>query len=185
MLWRGHAIKVLSPGAALVHTAVHQFLEHRAEIRWRWLLDIDQLVRGRPDYHLSPVDWQRVAADADAAGVLPAVQAALRLVARDLATPLPPPALDLLAQESDPAQRQMARHIANPHRSTAGKVLLNAQNTPGWRQKTAVVLPTLFPHPTYMIQRYHIHHRALLPFYYLARLLKGAVTALKPINRKP
>ncbi|GIK56063.1 MAG: nucleotidyltransferase family protein [Chloroflexi bacterium] len=182
--WRGQLLRVLSPGAALVHTAVHQFLEHRAEIRWRWLLDIDQLVRGRPAYHLSPVDWQQVAADADAAGVLPAVQAALRLVARELATPLPEPALTLLAQESDPAQCQLARYIANPHRSTAGKVLLNAQNTPGWRQKTAVILPTFFPHPTYMMQRYHIRHKALLPIYYLARLLKGAVTALKPVIRK-
>lgn len=182
---RGQSVKLLSPGAALVHTAVHQILEHRAEIRWRWLLDIDQLVRGRPDYHLLPTDWPQVAADADAAGVLPAVQAALRLVARELATPLPPPALDLLAQESDAAQRQMARHIANPQRSPVGKVLLNAQNTPGWRQKTAVILPTLFPHPNYMMHRYHIRHRALLPLYYLARLLKGTLIALKLVSRKP
>lgn len=176
--WRGQSLRVLSPGAALVHTAVHQFLEHRAEIRWRWLLDIDQLIRGQPNYHLTPADWPQVAADADAAGVLPAVQAAPRLVARELATPLPEPALALLARETDPAQRQMARQIANPGRSTAGKALLNAQNTPGWRQKTAVIRPILFPHPAYMMQRYHIRHRALLPFYYLARLLKGAVMAV-------
>ncbi|MCL4263429.1 MAG: nucleotidyltransferase family protein [Anaerolineae bacterium] len=176
--WRGQHVRVLSPGAALVHTAVHQLLEHRAELRWRWLLDIDQLVRGQPDHHLSPSDWRQVAADAETAGVLPAVQAALRLVARELATPLPEPALALLALETDPAQRQMARHIAKPHRSPASKVLLNAQNTSGWRRKTAVILPTLFPHPTYMMQRYHIRHRALLPFYYLARLLKGAVMAV-------
>lgn len=176
--WRGQSLRVLSPGAALVHTAVHQLLEHRAEIRWRWLLDIDQLVRGRPDYYLTPADWQQAAVDADAAGVLPAVQAALRLVARELATPLPESALDLLAQKADPAQQNWVRHIANPQRSPVGKVLLNAQNTPGWRQKTAVILPTLFPHPNYMMQRYHIHHRALLPFYYLARLLRGAVVAV-------
>ena len=124
------------------------------------------------------------AADADAAGVLPAVQAALRLVARELATPLPVPALDLLAQSTDPSQRKLVRNIAIPGRSPAGKVFLNARNTPDWRHKMAVVLPTLFPHPHYMMQRYHIHHRALLPFYYLARLLKGAAIALRPVIRK-
>ncbi|HRQ37740.1 MAG TPA: nucleotidyltransferase family protein [Chloroflexota bacterium] len=183
--WRDQSVKVLSSEAALVHTAVHQILEHRAEIRWRWLLDIDQLARGRPDYHLTPADWQQAAADANEAGVLPAVQAALRLIARELATPLPEPALDLLVQKADPVQRERAIYIANPHRSAVGKVLLNAQNTSGWQRKTAVILPTLFPHPSYMQQRYHVRHRALLPVYYLARLLKGVAIALKSVIREP
>lgn len=176
--WRDQPVKVLSPAAALVHTAVHQMLEHRAEIRWRWLLDIDQLGRGRPDYYLTPSDWQQAAHDAEAAGVLPAVQAALRLAARELETPLPEPALALLAQTADPAQRTFVAAVANPHRSAAGKVLLNAAQAPTWRQKTAVVRQTLFPHPHYMRQRYHVRHRALLPLYYLGRLLKGAYMAV-------
>jgi hypothetical protein len=171
-------VQVLSPAAALLHTAVHQMLEHRAEIRWRWLLDIDQLVRGRPDYSLTPADWPQAARDADAAGVLPALQAALRLVARELETPLPDPALALLAQTAGPAQRTFVAAVANPHRTAVGKVLLNAQQAPTWRQKTAVVRQILFPHPHYMMQRYHIRHQALLPVYYLGRLCKGAFLAV-------
>jgi hypothetical protein len=176
--WRGQTVQVLSPGAALVHTAVHQILEHRAELRWRWLLDIDQLVRGRPGYALSSADWQQVAADADEAGVLPAVQAALRLVARHLETPLPDPAQTLLAQTADPMQVARAAAVANPDRSAMGKLLLNAQHTTGWRRQAAMVHHLLLPHPHYMMQRYHIRHRLLLPFYYLARLLKGAIIAV-------
>lgn len=122
--WRGQAVKVLSPGAALVHTAVHQMLEHRGELRWRWLLDIDQMIRGQAGYELTAADWAQVLADSQTSGVLPAVQAAIRLTTRWFATPLPEPAQALLAVVADEAQTSQVADIARPDRSVAGKVFL-------------------------------------------------------------
>jgi hypothetical protein len=77
--WHGHTVHVLDPAAALLHTAVHQMFQHHGQLRLRWLLDIDQLVRGTDSYRLAEADWLRLGQEAVAAGVLPALQASIRL----------------------------------------------------------------------------------------------------------
>jgi hypothetical protein len=177
--WRGFELKVLSPRAALIHTAVHQMLEHRGELRWRWLLDIDQIIRGQAGYALTADDWQLVLEDSQASGVLPAVQSAIRLAGRCFATPLPEAAMALLATPAEQTQKSQLAAIVRSDRSVAGKLFLDASDSRGWQGKTAVIRSILLPHPNYMMQRYAIRHKALLPAYYLARLGKGAMMLLR------
>lgn len=171
--WRGHTLQLLAPPAALLHTAVHQIVEHRGELRWRWLLDIDQLIRGQPTYQLTPADWAQIQQDAQQMGVLTAVQAAINLAVTYFGTPLPAAAQSLLTTAVPPAQRQQISQIAQPNRPQTAKILLNAQTSSGWRQKTAVLRHLLLPAPTYMRQQYQIRHPALLPWFYIRRFARG------------
>ena len=168
-VWHTHTIHLLDPAAALLHTAVHQMYQHRGKLRLRWLLDLDQLVRGQPDYHLTAADWQRVIAEASLAGVLPALQSALQLCQTWFNTPLPELALDLLNHPSDPQQQAFFEQVAVPQRSSAGKVWVDLKGMSTARARFIHLRQKLLPSPNYMRERYQIPSPLLLPFYYLMR----------------
>lgn len=182
--WQGLPVKVLAPPAALLHACVHQIIGHRAELRWRWLLDIDRLIRGQGNYRLQAGDWVQLTADAEEAGVLPAVQTALHIVSEKLQTPLPPPARKLMQRRVPQPQRKRIADIARAQRSTAGKALLNIRYTNGIRQKARMLRRLLFPHPRYMMARYDIDHKGLLPLYYGRRLWRGFTLAVRGLRSK-
>ena len=167
--WQGHTIHLLDPAAALLHTAVHQMFQHRGQLRLRWLLDIDQLVRGTASYHLTNADWSRLAEEADQAGVLPAIQSALRLSQKWFDTPLPELALALLTRPSDPQQQSFFQQMVMPQQSTAAHVWTDVQGIPHIRERLTLLRQKLLPNPTYMMERYQIPSPLLLPFYYIRR----------------
>lgn len=168
---------ILPPDAALVHAAVHQMLGHRGELRLSWLYDVDRLVRADGPFSLDAAAWARVRHDAVAAGVLGAVQAMLRLCQTWFGTPLPPAAAALLLETDEQAAR--LADIAQPDRSTAGKVWLNLRYMTGRRRRLAALLRILLPRPAYMRGRYHVRHPLLLPFAYARRWWRGAVLAAR------
>jgi hypothetical protein len=171
--WQGHTIHVLDPAAALLHAAVHQMFQHRGQLRLRWLLDIDQLVRGTPNYHLTDTDWQRLTEKAVQAGVLPALQSALQLSQKWFDTPLPPPALALLNHPSPPPQQLFFQQMVVPQQSTAARVWTDIKGIDETHERITLLHQKLLPHSAYMMERYHISSRLLLPFYYIKRWAKA------------
>jgi hypothetical protein len=167
--WHGYTVHLLEPGVALLHTAVHQMFQHRGQLRLRWLLDIDQLVRGTASYHLTDADWSHLAEEADRAGVLPAIQSALRLSQKWFNTPLPEIALALLTRPSDRQQQIFFQQMVMPQQSTAAHIWTDVQGIPHFRERLTLLRQKLLPNPTYMMERYQISSRLLLPFYYLRR----------------
>lgn len=174
----GRQVTIMDPSAMLLHVCLHQMLQHRGELRLRWLLDVDRLVRGSDNYYLRPEDWHIITEESLAAGILPAVQAALATAVTYFGTPLPDEGKQLLKMTPPPDQWQQFQRASVPNRSTAGIVLTYFKEAQGWRQKTAVLSSRLFPSPTYMRQRYEITTNWVLPYYYGRRLLKGIWMAL-------
>lgn len=181
----GRQVMIMDPAAMLQHVSLHQMLQHRGELRLRWLLDVDRLLRGSESYQLGMNDWQLIEQESLAAGILPAVQTALRTAAFYFGTPLPVEARNLLAVTPPAEQQKQFQMAFVPHRSTAGIMLTYIHEARGWRQKTAVVRGQLFPSTAYMRQRYQVRSSWLLPFYYGRRLLKGAWMMIKKKRGRP
>jgi len=51
--------------------------------------------------------------------------------------------------------------------------LMNFQSLPGWRSKIQLLREHLFPPPNYILEKYQIKHRVLLPVYYALRITQG------------
>jgi hypothetical protein len=168
-LWRGHTLHLLDPAAALLHTAVHQMFQHDGQLRLRWLLDVDQLVRGTASYHLTAADWDRLSEEAAQAGVLPALQVTLRITQEWFGTPLPEQALTLLDQPGDARQHSFFQQMVVPQQSTAARIWADVRGVPNSRARLAHLRQKLLPNPAYMMERYRIPSRLLLPFYYIRR----------------
>ena len=50
----GLKVMVLDPADAIFHICVHQWLEHRSNLRLRWLLDVDKMPKYMMQrYHIS------------------------------------------------------------------------------------------------------------------------------------
>lgn len=169
LVWQGRTVYLLDPAAALLHTAVHQMFQHHGQLRLRWLLDVDQLVRGRTDYYLTEADWQCLSEEALQAGVLSAVQCSLRLCQKWFNTPLPASALDLLSRPDAPRQEMFFRQIVTSQRSTAARVWTDVQGIPHTLERLTLLRQKLLPTSAYMMARYQIPSPLLLPFYYLMR----------------
>ncbi|MBP7997657.1 MAG: nucleotidyltransferase family protein [Chloroflexi bacterium] len=170
--WQGATIYLLDPAAMLLHLALHQMYQHWGDIRLIWLYDLDRLIRGTPDYHLTEADWVLVRAEAHQAGVLPGVQVALRAAAYWFNTPLPPPAQSLLAEKPPADQQHRFDTLVITGASSAVKSWHELREQPGWSDRLTIMATKLFPPPAYMRQRYHIRHHWLVPFYYPWRWLK-------------
>lgn len=177
--WKGMMIRVLDPAAALIHASIHQMYQHWGDIRLIWLYDLDRLIRGVPAYRLSGDDWTIVQEESIQAGVLPAVQEAIRAAAYWFGTPLPEPAHQLLARKPDSHQTYHFNRHAVPGLTSAQKTWFDLQQRPNWWERIRIVAQKLLPRPAYMVQRYQIRYPLLLPFYYLWRWLKMIYLIIK------
>lgn len=171
--FQGREVMVLAPADALVHACTHQLLQHREQIRWRWLLDIDRLIRGRGAYVIAPADWQRLAAEFGDSELWPVIQAGMQLAAHWFATPLPEPVQALFAQLLSVDQQLFYLFYAIPNMTIGERMIVQLQGTNGWQYRAQMMLAFLFPPPKYMMERYEISNRLLLPFYYSKRLFQG------------
>jgi hypothetical protein len=147
--------------------------QHHGQLRLRWLLDIDQLVRGTDSYRLAEADWLRLEQEAVAAGVLPALQASIRLAHYWFDTPLPEAAQALLNEPSPQSQQLFFQKMAAPDKSATSMFWTDVQGLTTLRQRLSLLGQKIAPHPRYMMQRYHIASPLLLPAYYLHRWLRG------------
>jgi len=168
----GVKARVLCPEDALLHAAIHLFWHHMGTWHLGWLSDVDLLLRT----HAAAWDWSALIARAQALAALLPLQASVRLAHTWFDTPLPAAARAALtaatpAPEEAAAFGDLDQQRRNSLRSVRGRL----QALPGHPSRLAYWRGLLFPPATYMIPRYHIPWRGLLPFYYLGRIVKAMV----------
>jgi hypothetical protein len=168
----GVRVRVLCPEDALLHAAIHLFWHHLGTWHLGWLSDVDLLLRT----HGAAWNWTALAARAQALRALLPLQASLRLAHTWFNTPLPNGALAALAAVI-PAPEEAAafRDLDRQRHNSLGSVQGRVQALRSRPARLAYWRGILFPPATYMIPRYHIPWRGLLPFYYLGRIVKAVV----------
>lgn len=168
----GVKVRVLCPEDALLHAAIHLFWHHLGTWHLGWLSDVDLLLRT----HAAAWDWSALTARAQALAALLPLQASVRLANTWFSTPLPAAALAALTAAT-PAPEEAAAFgdLDRQRRNSLGSVRGRLQALRGHSSRLAYWRSMLFPPATYMIPRYHIPWRGLLPFYYLGRIVKAVV----------
>lgn len=168
----GVPVRVLCPADALLHAAIHLFWHHLGTWHLGWLSDVDLLLRN----HGAAWDWTALAARAQALRCLLPLQASLRLAHTWFDTPLPDGALAALAAVT-PAPEEAAAFgdLDRQRHNSLGLARGRAQALSSRPARLAYWRAMLFPPAAYMIPRYHIPWRGLLPLYYLGRIVKAIV----------
>ena len=177
----GVPVRVLAPTDALLHAAIHLFWHHLGTWHLIWLSDVDLLLRT----HASAWDWRELAARAQALRCLLPLQDTLRLAHTWFDAPLPADALPALAALTPAAEEAAAfQRLADQRRSSLELARGRVAALPSRSARLAYWRAMLFPPAAYMIPRYHIPWRGLLPLYYLGRIVKAIVwTAWQPYSR--
>jgi hypothetical protein len=164
---------VLDPADAFVHVCAHQWLEHRSNLRLRWLLDVDRLLRAQEPYLISLVDWQRLRAEYADSAFLPVIQAVIQQAALWLKTPLSEPVHDLISVPVNFEQKMFYLSYAVPKITARKMIMTISRRKDRFRYLAHFVMRSLFPRPTFMMQRYRFSRKILLPLYYGKRILQG------------
>jgi hypothetical protein len=163
-----------APGTAqaLILACVHRVAHHDdADEHLIWIYDIDRLARalsedGRGEL-VRQAREQRVAA---------ICARGLKLAERWFGTP----AGELLAGLDAAREPAGDAYLGAPMRKI-DVLVSDLKSLPGWRARGRLLREHLFPPPAYMLEHYGLHSTALLPAYYLRRLLAG----LGPWFRQP
>lgn len=168
----GLPVMVLDPADALVHACTHQLLEHRGNLRLRWLLDVDRLIRSEA-YVITPAHWQRLRAEYRDSMFLPVIQAGIRQAVHWLATPLSSAAKDLISEPVSFEQKLFYLSYVVPKKSAREIIMASSDQGSRYKYLVHLAVSSFFPRPRYMMQRYRFSNRIFLPFYYGKRLWQG------------
>lgn len=175
---RGAGVQQLGPEASLVFLAAHWFRHDEQELLW--LHDIALTVSA----HEGKMDWQRVLTHTRAWGLVLSMRAALRRAAAELGAPVPADVMRALAHMRPSLGEWITYYgFVEGRAPSAVRNLAFMLQRRGWRSRIRYILAKLFPPPEYMIERYHIKHRWLLPLHYPYRIIAGLWRKSSP--RKP
>jgi hypothetical protein len=179
--FNGLKVMVLDPADALVHACVHQWLEHRSDLRFRWLLDVDRLLRMGEPYSITPAHWPRLGAEYHDSVFLPVIQAGIQQAVQWFTTPLSDQANKLVSQPLDFEQKIFYLSYA-VSKMTARKMLMTSfYRVNRYRYLAHFVWRSFFPSSKYMMQQYRISRRMLLPLCYGKRILQGIKIFIKGV----
>ncbi len=168
-----HARAPAAPHALLL-ACVHRVAHHRDTERLIWLYDIHLLARG-----LSPGEWSFFLDLATVRKVRAICIDALRLARDCFSTPLP--ASVLASADKGTATESSARYLTLTRARGLRYLLLDLQALAGWRAKLRLLREHAVPTPDYMLRRYGVTRKALLPALYLHRGVRG----LRRLLRRP
>ena len=174
------ALPALGPGArapaavhALLLACVHRLAHHSDGDRLLWLYDIHLLASG-----LSPPEHDELVRLAAEKRVAHLCVAGLSAAAQWFGPALPEALLraltELAAQE--PLEDFLRDGATRWHLLRSDLAALD-----GWRARLRLLREHLFPPAAYMLRRYGVSRRWLLPLLYLRRGLSGATKLLRPI----
>ncbi len=148
---------------ACVHRVAHHFDDNS---RLLWLYDI-HLMAGRMD---RPA-FERFAALAVEKQVATVCASSLTLAERRFHTKLPSDLLATLRAHGagEPSAAYLRRRM-----SLLDVLRSDLRMLAGWRAKWRLLHQHLFPPSSYLLERYQLPHRALLPAFYAYRVVRGA-----------
>jgi hypothetical protein len=100
-----------------------------------------------------------------------------------LGLPIPPdPWRQLLSYRPGFAENKAYQFCLSPRRSTASKTIFDFLTTDGLRARTRLFSSRLLPPSEYMIKRYSIRNRSLVPLYYPRMILAAALDAFRALR---
>jgi hypothetical protein len=172
----GGRVQVLAREDLLVYLAAHGAFHHQWA-RQIWLCDLALVLA--PD---SPaLDWQRVAALAEASALTLAVTASLRRVCADFALELPEHVWRRFeAARVGADERAIFAELTVPNRGAGRRFAADLRSMRGARARLVFALAHLFPSPGYMRRRYALSNKWALPVAYLRRWLSGLTSLRSP-----
>jgi hypothetical protein len=163
--------RVLGPAAQILHLCGHLVVQHGAErARLLWLHDVAEVLV----FYQSQLDWEELLTRAQECQLVLSVQQVLRQVADEWGGPVPAAVqtqLDALRPSAEEVQVVGWRTAAK--RPVAQRFWSDLASMSGWRQRLHYAWIQMFPSMAYMVSRYHIRHRLLLPLYYPYRWWVG------------
>ena len=160
-VWTPHLV------SALLLACIHRVVHHQNTERLIWLYDIHLLVAD-----LSAAEQLQFAELARANHVAGIAEQSVAASRRFFGTTLSDAARSLL-READHELTEFSTVYLRTQRTLASDLWLNLRYCRSWPARLTLVKETLFPPPSYLLAQRRNAHRALLPVYYVARILKG------------
>jgi len=172
---------ILGPEAQILHLCGHLSLHHNREPDLLWLNDIAEVIH----FYKNKIDWNLLLEKAQVCKLVLPVQRVFPRVAGELGAPIPDEVLTSCSSLSaSPDETQVFAWHTAPERSAAQRIWSDIVYIPDWSRRLHYVLVKLLPSPSYMIPRYRIPFRLLLPFYYLYHLLIGLYSGVHLLVRR-
>ena len=149
---------------ACMHRTGHQHGTQTRDERLLWLVDIHRMAQ-----RLSPAQWDALGKLCRENDLSAVVLEALENAVKRLQTSLPRGVIDRLAAE--------AASQTNPAGIKRGTrlrwTLAEFRALPGWTSRLRLLKEYVFPPARYMMKKYRLKSRALLPLYYGVRVVQG------------
>jgi len=171
----------LSPEHTLLHLCLHLGLHHHYQ-GLIWYTDIDRLIRAQD------IAWDRFTADVIAFKLKTVTYLALTFTRQLLGTPIPEDVLNALRPSRH--RLRFIHRFVNRNRAVDGKVLMFPSRGPfffhlflidDWRDVLRLLFSVAFPGGDWIMARYEVQRRWMLPLYYpfhWARALAHAASAM-------
>jgi len=165
------AALTLGREAQVLHLCAHIFLEQAEQALW--MHDVAELIaRGSHD-----LNWDEILDRAQQHDLILPLQSVLRRVIAQWHVAVPDAALSRLnGLRASAAEIRFERWLGSNGRPMAGLFIAAMTALPDWQSRLRHLWSNLFPSSAYMLQRYQISNRFLVPFYYPYRWM----LALKP-----
>lgn len=172
---------ILGPEAQILHLCGHLSLHHSREPDLLWLNDIAEVIR----YYENKIDWDLLLEKVQVCKLVLPIKKILPQVAGELGAPIPDDVLSgCLSLSASLEEAQVYAWHIDPERSVAQRIWSDIAYIPDWSRRLRYVLVKLIPSPSYMIPRYQIPFRVLLPFYYIYHLLIGFYSGVLLLVRR-
>jgi hypothetical protein len=150
--------------ASLILACLHRVAHHGDSPSLLWLMDIHLLAE-----RLSAGDWRQLIALTQTRGVWAACAQSLSRAREMFGTVLPPFVAATLEQPHDDATVR----FLDPELRQIDVVRADLIALPTWSARCRLVREHVFPPASFMVARYGVRHRAMLPWWYMCRLCLG------------
>ena len=175
----GQPFQVLNRVANLVYLPAHLALHHRYE-QLHSLLDLALLIVASPE----SLDWTAIIAAARSFELVSALRGTLDRLAQCWPTlPLAEPRRRLAAVPPSRADARLHRLLTRKAPSTSLNIYTALVSLPNVTARIRYVWDNVFPQPTYMIKRYGVRARWMLPYWYLHRFFMGLLRFARAFPR--
>ncbi len=173
----GHA-RGLSAVHALLVACVHRIAHHHNSTRLIWHYDTHLLAGG-----MDGEQFDQLVQLATERRVRAVCARSLALAQRRFGTPVPPAVLEQLGTGVAAGPAEPSAIYLDDGLRKVDILMSDLRCLPSWRARLRLLREHLFPPAAYMLASYAVSRRAVLPFLYAHRILRGAARWLRPLER--
>ena len=174
LLVNGGTLRVPSAIHALMAACVHRAAHHNDDEDLLWLYDIHLLAD-----RLERQEWSHFVELASARAVRAICARGLSLSVDRFRTPVPREVLASLTRETGAGRREPSSVYLKKDLRLVTRLASDLRALGGWAG-ARLIREHLFPPAEYMQEMYGVRSRALLPAFYLRRILSGASKWVRP-----